>query len=565
MLSNAVLQRDRLDRHVSRSYLRISAGAPRARIAYMLEEALRLASLPGEEEGRIYCFRSVSLPAIAATASRIVWTSRMQQMLGAVAAQAVHGTGPNAREANAIFFNNLEEALEMLLRNALRRGETVWAKPEWFSASVLGVKPEISYREQISIILNHLRQPSIVPGAAAAILFAALGSTAPAPLLSAVPSSTFRDWVRAFEGPRSLAVNAPPLQLPIEIKTVLQQAGAQFGWTDPATVWLAAQAVILLSPGAFTSGTVAKRARATLLRLGEEQVPDFAHRETAAPRAGNPPPLLFDDDEEIVAAPKPIPVKEDTGSSLDAGRRPSNQHSYDPGDAIESNHADALENTASVNAAHAKVSAGYPAERAPMLGEPTRAAGLYFLLNTLTRLGIASAIDACPALAETGLVNEILLEIAREAGVTTDDPILACLDPAQTEFAVPADVLADESIAIWPRGYAVANRNDRDSGYLLRLWVVAVKRWCWRTGRITVRDIVKRDGLVWRTRTDLDVTLPLAEADVRIRRIGLDINPGWLPWLGPFGCVVRFHYRDREPGNVGAENRQMPPGNLTGG
>ncbi len=40
-------------------------------------------------------------------------------------------------------------------------------------------------------------------------------------------------------------------------------------------------------------------------------------------------------------------------------------------------------------------------------------------------------------------------------------------------------------------------------------------------------------------RADIDISLHLDEADVRIRRIGLDLDPGWLPW---FGRVVRFHY-----------------------
>jgi len=26
-----------------------------------------------------------------------------------------------------------------------------------------------------------------------------------------------------------------------------------------------------------------------------------------------------------------------------------------------------------------------------------------------------------------------------------------------------------------------------------------------------------------------------------VRRVALDVDPGWLPWLG---CVVRFHYGD---------------------
>jgi hypothetical protein len=66
-----------------------------------------------------------------------------------------------------------------------------------------------------------------------------------------------------------------------------------------------------------------------------------------------------------------------------------------------------------------------------------------------------------------------------------------------------------------------------------------VRRWCWRTGKVTVRDVVSRTGVFSVNRTDLDVSLPIEEADIRVRRIGLDLDPGWLPW---FGRVVRFHY-----------------------
>jgi hypothetical protein len=57
-----------------------------------------------------------------------------------------------------------------------------------------------------------------------------------------------------------------------------------------------------------------------------------------------------------------------------------------------------------------------------------------------------------------------------------------------------------------------------------------------------VRDIVARPGVFTVNRTDLDVSLALDDADVRIRTMGLDLDPGWLPW---FGRVVRFHYHYR--------------------
>ena len=41
------------------------------------------------------------------------------------------------------------------------------------------------------------------------------------------------------------------------------------------------------------------------------------------------------------------------------------------------------------------------------------------------------------------------------------------------------------------------------------------------------------------TPTHVDVVLPLAEADIAVRRVGLDRDPGWVPWLG---WIVAFHY-----------------------
>jgi hypothetical protein len=128
--------------------------------------------------------------------------------------------------------------------------------------------------------------------------------------------------------------------------------------------------------------------------------------------------------------------------------------------------------------------------------------------------------------------------------VVPADPILFCLPLEQGEFSLSPEVLASlpQHASIWPAGIGPPRRTDARS--LLRIWTLAVRRWCWRMGRLTIAEIVNRKGRVWLTRTDVDVTLPLASAEIRIRRIGLDIDPGWAPW---FGRVVRFHYRDRDP------------------
>ncbi len=51
--------------------------------------------------------------------------------------------------------------------------------------------------------------------------------------------------------------------------------------------------------------------------------------------------------------------------------------------------------------------------------------------------------------------------------------------------------------------------------------------------------MVTRSGYVATTRTHLDVTFDQTQLDIGIRRAGLDIDPGWVPWLGR---IIYIHY-----------------------
>jgi hypothetical protein len=511
----------------------MTEGVSRHRVSYALEEALRLANLPGEEEGRIYCFRSVSVAGIAGDRMHRVCMYRVQQVLAVQAAQAVHGASANAASADAIYFHNQEEALEVLLRNALR-ARTGDGKPEWFSASLLGVPPEATYNQQIPAILARLRPPAILPCAAASILFAALGDANPAALLSSIPADTIRGWIRELHGSKN-AGDSQPIQLPAQLKRPLLQAASEFGWKDSQTVWLAAQTVLLVAPGSWNAGSTVKRARSTLRMLEREQrrglaaYSAFTNGDSAACK------LLFDDERgsrdeplllsEIQTAP---PV---SGAAHDVILR-------EPLWSLPT----ALLST------ELSEPAGQLASKQPLLGEATSAAGLPFLLNVLQRLGIAATINAYPALADAELSTHIMSRLAVQAGVARDDAILHCFRPSQPNFHLASEALRDlqSQPSVWPRDFVAPSKSLAGSESFLRLWALAVRRWCWRLGRLSVREIAIRPGHVWLTRSALDITMPFEAVDVRIRRIGLDINPGWLPWLGMHGKDVRFHYRDRE-------------------
>src|ERR1035437_6107509 len=69
---------DRSRRHVRRTRLCVHPGAPRHRLVSTIEEALRLAALPGENEGRTYYFRRLRLAGLPADGDRRAWLDAFQ-------------------------------------------------------------------------------------------------------------------------------------------------------------------------------------------------------------------------------------------------------------------------------------------------------------------------------------------------------------------------------------------------------------------------------------------------------------------------------------------------------
>lgn len=56
---------------------------------------------------------------------------------------------------------------------------------------------------------------------------------------------------------------------------------------------------------------------------------------------------------------------------------------------------------------------------------------------------------------------------------------------------------------------------------------------------ITLTSICRRDALIRFEPGWIEVHFSVDQADTRLRRVGLDLDPGWMPWLG---CVMRFVY-----------------------
>ncbi|WP_257446371.1 hypothetical protein [Archangium lipolyticum] len=222
----------------------------------------------------------------------------------------------------------------------------------------------------------------------------------------------------------------------------------------------------------------------------------------------------------------------------------------------------------------------------PEFPRPTAAGGLLFLVPVLERLGISTLLEEHPSLIDLDLPDRLLSFIAERLGVPATDPSRVILEtrlrgprPAHCPFALPERLRAqvarsgDAPLAfhegeptkravltdatgrlplavtygVEPGGtppppgrtLAPALRGEDDLGLLLQGLRTAARRWCRRYARLGLHELVCRPGRITATRTHVDVLFDIQQADIRVRSAGLDIDPGWVPWLGR---VVRFHY-----------------------
>lgn len=177
----------------------------------------------------------------------------------------------------------------------------------------------------------------------------------------------------------------------------------------------------------------------------------------------------------------------------------------------------------------------------PFSGLNTNYAGLIYLLNLLTYLHFP---DYLPRYNNPAFPHLLLLYTALRLGAPTTDPILTVF--ANDGLFPPRDFLSTEDTksalnSLIAHHIPKADQDNSSPVIFLSAWYSALRHWLRRYTPFTLTDLICRPGVLALTPTHLDLTFALTQVDIHIRRAGLDLNLGWLPW---FGRVVQFHYRD---------------------
>jgi len=150
--------------------------------------------------------------------------------------------------------------------------------------------------------------------------------------------------------------------------------------------------------------------------------------------------------------------------------------------------------------------------------QQTRWAGALFWLGRLSATDMLAWLESAQ---HANALPLLLRALAETLGVPADDAALAAFCGGSVPQVEPPPAFtarAETQVAHW------SNWLDDAAPELPEPRMAAV---CQRSGRLRCEP-------GW-----IELHLPLASVDTTIRRLGLDLDPGWLPWLG---CVLRIHY-----------------------
>lgn len=481
-------------RRLRHARLRCARPEHAAAARVLLEDALRTASLP--DQGRLIVFRRVDLGRLSPRGSATAWSRRLELRLQQLAAGAVFFAEPAAAAAEAVWFPDAwQPAVELAVR--VLRGP---APVAWFwSAAVPGWTPGLPPRETARRLVRRLEERGGPPATLAlarrlwreARLFEFAEWMSPAELAAwALPPAGNTENDGADRGKN---LWSPVWQaLPERVLNLLRD----WVWTrrpDPAVRgWVLAGVLAELR---------AAPAESEALRQAAAEF--SAQLETTAPTGPPPAPAT---------PPAPTSPRR-SGPWCWSADRSDTSAAREP----------------------------QPGEPTAPITRPTAAGGLLFTLNLLRQLGWPEWLPAGTRPQAAGLTVNWLRVQAQRLALPADDALLTWLEdwgelPVFPELAPPPDLLR-ESLS--------PARALRVLRWPLRITLtLAAQRRCWRRARWGWRPLVRRPARLSWTATHVDVFFTHRQADVRVRRAGLDLDPGWLPWLGR---VVSFHYVEIPP------------------
>ena len=503
----------------------------------LLEDAMHTASLPVADSGRLWLVRSINLGTINPKNSAASIALTLENQFRHLKMNAVHGSDRASPLATVVYFHDLVDAYCCFV---LRLVEPV-AIQEWFWRSAL---PQL-FQEWQSIEQSAEQSigPSIGPSRSIAIKIALIhllhtpaGVLALAELLHRLQQANRLDhvlkildptdgevllqacgWVRVAPDDRQLDPDNPssiPLSTPslspssIAIPTLLPWF-TTWGVNDARSQWLAAIWVLMDQPYLRSDTQLIQRIIPWIQRIVRSDSPP-------APNSGGARNLVSQ-----IGSTKTNHSPQNSGFGgkfIDNKSQNLSDRELEHNPIVSSLDAD---DSTWLNSNPKPVDSPLIKSEPDLLSllqtDRSQYVGFFSIIPLLNQLGFSHRCDRL----SLDFPAHLLSQVAMRFRIPDVDPIRQALTPqSPNSFFGHVDPLVE----ITPE---------------ITAWIAAMRFWCRRYVGMPLAQIIDRPGAFTLTRTHLDIYFHHDQADIRIRRSGLDLDPGWVPWLGR---VVLFHY-----------------------
>ena len=252
------------DRRIHKLSLRVSDRSHAYRAAGLVEEALRLASLPGESEGRTYHFRFIALGTIRPGESVSVLMLRLQSEFLRLMTTAVHVEDPRACLSDVIYFRSQLEPIRYAL-GRIARGQPLGS---WFLRSAFpDLSPTLAPAEAIEYLLE---ASASLPGGVVNVAQVLDELLARGELERLLPLLKRQLAAQLMEGCSSASIavaRVRPNDIPTAWGHLIQDAVRLWGGRDMRTLWLASSALLVEVPARLADPDLAAKAQAVIASL----------------------------------------------------------------------------------------------------------------------------------------------------------------------------------------------------------------------------------------------------------------------------------------------------------
>ena len=555
-------------RRVRRLRLTVAAQEDLWRTQILLEDAFRTASLPGIPAGRLVVVKRLFLEQISCRLSSASLSRIIDRKFLELALQAVPADHPSATSSAVVYFRDeVEPFVRLAVRIAADQETSQWFWP----IAAKGWRVTMSKSEGLRTMLFQVVKSHAGPAGVVALVAELHRLRLLEPLLANLRSAdaSYLMQLCGWAEPVARSISEPAREnsyIPHAAKVVLTEWVNRWSAADVRSIWLAAVFLVEQKPVRLLDPQLIQRSIDLIEILGEESstaallaakvnpilrkdvldtphqspkhiaeiVADVAAEATESKAvAENSTPRLETASAKDVTEPGPFTSQANTLETprfLAEGIR--NVHSIRE----RSNTPERLEVSSSAQpetitetfAPTIAAKTGKVVELTPATlkltwsdgSQLTEFGGFYFLLALISRFRIENFLERHPRFIEFDFPKRLLRFAAEQLQIPENDPVLtAILDVEDFECS------------------------ELELTRALLTWYRALAHWIRRFGRIELSELVQRRALLSVSRTHLDLFFDLSSVDIRIRRAGLDLDPGWLPW---FGRVVSFHYLEKD-------------------